>query len=215
MSTTYRILRYLFFLVIVRPIVYIFLGLNVRHLEQLVQKGPAVIVANHNSHLDTLVLMSLFPLKMLPYLRPVAAKDYFTKNRVLEWFTLNIIGAILLDRHPSGHSNPLEEASSALKEGAILIFYPEGSRGEAEHLSLFKSGISHLMKSHSNIPVCPIFLHGLGKALPKNDWLPVPFFIDVFVGEAIYYESSRKAFMDKLNESIHLLAAEGSFPAWE
>ena len=99
----YRILKILFFAIVVRPLVLIGLGLNIVNRRAQPKHGPAVIAANHNSHLDTIVLMSLFPLKQIHRVRPVAAADYFLSNRWIAWFSLNIMGIIPLDR--SGGAN--------------------------------------------------------------------------------------------------------------
>lgn len=216
MTTPSHVLRFLFFLLIVRPVVLIVLGLNIRHRQRLPASGPAIIAANHNSHLDTMVLMSLFPLGLLPRLRPVAAADYFLKTRGMAWFATKIIGIIPLKRAVrAGGGDPLAEASGALDRGDILILFPEGSRGEPEQMEAFKTGIAHLAKRRPDAAVVPVFLHGLGKALPRGTWLLVPFFCDVFVGEAMNWTGERVAFMAELEQRTTGLATEGNFPVWD
>lgn len=203
-----RVLRFAFFLLIARPIALVVLGLNVRHRERLPADGPAILAANHNSHLDTLVLLSLFPLRRLPKLRPVAAADYFTRNPLLAWFSLNVIGILPIRREGKGGADPLKPCETALDRGEILVLFPEGSRGEPEVMGRFKRGIAVLAARRPDIPVTPVFLHGLGKALPKDDPILVPFFCDVFVGEAMHGGEDQAAFMAALESRMHALAEE-------
>ncbi len=209
-----RWLQTLFFLLIVRPFLAFVLGVNLRHAERLPQSGPAILAANHNSHLDTLLLMSLYPLAKLHRVRPVAAADYFLKNPLVAWFALHIMHILPLSRRPKPGEKPLAHIEAALAAGDILILFPEGSRGEPEKRSALKSGIAHLMEDAPAVPVIPIYLHGLGKALPKGDWLPIPFFADGWVGEPLTWQGERAATMQALEARFQALEALGRHDDW-
>jgi 1-acyl-sn-glycerol-3-phosphate acyltransferase len=179
-------LQRLFYLLIVKPVVLVLLGINVRGREHLPKSGPAIIVANHNSHLDALALMSLFPQSLITNVHPVAASDYFLKNKFLSWFSVRVIGIIPIDRFPTEKSVPmLAPLVEALNNNAILILFPEGTRGEPESMGKLKNGVAHLVSACSDTPVIPVFFHGLGKSLPKGECVMVPFFVDAFIGEPL------------------------------
>ena len=209
-------LRLLFHIVIVRPLVFGILGLDVRYRERLPQVGPALIVANHNTHIDTFVLMSLFPLRRLCTLRAAAAADYFLANRLLAWVAVNMFGVIPVERLNlrRGGGDPIQACSEALRRGEILIVYPEGTRGAAEEIGSFKCGIAHLARRHPDVPVVPIFLHGLGKFLPKGSLVPVPFRCDVVVGRALSHADAQDFLAAKLRDAVTDLRRTCRPPAW-
>lgn len=211
-------LRHIFFLTVVRPLVFVFLGVNIRNRQLLPDGGPALVVANHNSHLDTLVLMALFPMRHLKAVRPVAAADYWLKNRYIGWFANSIMRIVPVHRvrdKNAAPADPLANISQALSDGHILIFFPEGSRGEAEKLTRFRSGIARLAERHPEVPVVPVFLHGLGKSLPRGEGVLIPFICDVFVGEPMRWQETQNGFLSQLEERVEGLAKQARMSNWE
>jgi 1-acyl-sn-glycerol-3-phosphate acyltransferase len=199
----YAALRLLFFLLIVKPFLLLVVGINVRHRKRLPVSGPALIVANHNSHLDALVLMAMLPLRLLLHTRPAASAEYFLRNRWRAWFATKVIGIIpLTTAGGRPHAEVLEPVRRALTSGEIVIFFPEGTRGEPECLGKLKTGIAWLAEQLPDVPICPVRLRGLGKVLPKGDWLPVPFFCDAWVGEPLRWQGDRQQFMTELTASL-------------
>lgn len=203
-------------MLVAKAIAWLLLGLQVRHRERLPLTGPAILVANHNSHLDALVLMSLYPLAMAERLRPVANEQYFLQqNRYLAWFAQHVLEIIpvtaahLVSPECGGiHRTFLKHCAAALAQDQIVILFPEGSRGQPEHLSQFHSGIAHLAKQHPTVPIVPIFLSGLGKALPKGDPLLVPFICNVVIGPSIFWNANKRAFLQMLTAHIQALAED-------
>ncbi|WP_283132048.1 lysophospholipid acyltransferase family protein [Enterovibrio norvegicus] len=202
-----KVLKVLFVLLIVKPLVFIALGLNVINRDKLPVNGPAVLAANHNSHLDTLVLLALFPISQVHKVRPVAAADYFLSNRFVSWLSLNVIGIIPIKRMHSGADKDklFDECHRALRDNDILLVFPEGSRGEPEVMSGLKKGIYHLVREYDKCPVLPVVMRGLGLSLPKGTAMFVPFNCDVVVGEPLDAFENSDAFLTDMQAAYESL----------
>ena len=200
---TDRIIKMAFFALVVKPLVLLGLGLNILGREKLPPKGPALVAANHNSHLDTIVLMSLYPIWNVHHLRPVAAADYFLKNRFLAWFSRVCIGIIPLDRTgTTGREKIFADCHNALNNGDILILFPEGSRGEPEKIGRLKKGVFHLVNKRNDTEITPVVMHGLGRALPKGTALFVPFNCDVVIGDRLDRSGDAETFVRNLSAAF-------------
>jgi len=196
-------IKKLFFIFIVRPIVLIISGVSLKGKENLPTKGPAILVANHNSHLDTMVIMSLFSLKTLEKVRPIGAEDYFCNKPYKKWLSKNLIDLIALKRRPSkAEGHPFGEIYKALDNEEIVLLFPEGSRGDPEVMKPFKTGIAHIAKDYPAVPVIPLSIYGAGKVLPKGEALFVPFVIDVNVGKAVFFHGEEKQVYTKNLETL-------------
>ena len=197
------------------PLVLLGLGLRVRHRERLLAQGPAIIVANHNSHLDFMVLLALFPFLSVPRVRLAAAADYFCKVKWFEWLARHFVGIIPVERGGAqkGEADPLAECYQALAAGQILLIFPEGTRGQPEQLSELKPGIWHLAQRFPEAPIVPVFMHGLGRALPRGRTIPVPFQVKVAVGQPVPLLPDKAAFLDSLRNIFEHLRGKVAPPA--
>lgn len=215
-------LRSLIFEVIVRPFILFVLGLKVKNFEKLPKQGPMILVSNHNSHLDTPVLMALFDRKNINRVHPVAAADYFLRNRIAKFIFLKIVQIIPIERcgdirnETPGNKDPLAAISNALSAGDIIIFFPEGTRGKPEEIAPFKKGIARLAELHPDVPVVPVFVSGLGKSLPKGDFIFVPFVCDIVIGDPILFSkiSDREKFLSQVEHSVHDLSTQVKVASW-
>jgi len=202
-------------MLIVRPIARLLFGLDAIGAEKLPRDGPAIIAANHNSHVDTIVLLCLFPSKLLPKLRPVAAADHFDKGGFGSWFSRNIIGIIPIKRGgASRNEDVLLAAKQALARGEILVVFPEGSRGEPEEMTRFKTGVARLVEAHPEATVTPVYLQGAGRSLPKDAKLLVPFNTTAVIGDPLTWNGSHHGFVDELRERIEALKAQAPPLKW-
>lgn len=188
-----NILRILFHIFIVKPLLYIIVGYNVIGYKNLVINKQVIIIANHNSHLDTLLLLNLFPLKQLQSIRPVAASEYFLQNPIIKFISTVCLNILPISRVKfSKTNNPLRIMSERIRENDSLIIFPEGTRGNPEEMQRFKIGVGHLIQKFPDVLVQPIFVRGAGRNLPKGEVVLVPFFCDLVIGESMKFTNKTK-----------------------
>jgi 1-acyl-sn-glycerol-3-phosphate acyltransferase len=210
------LIRLIFLMLIGRPIARLMTGADVIGREKLPLKGPAIIASNHNSHVDTVLLLTIFPPRALRWLRPAAAADYFLKDPVIGWFSRNIVGIVPLARGRAGSGEDvLAPARQALSEGAIVIIFPEGTRGPAtDEMAQLKSGVARLAEAFPAAPVYPVWIEGAGRVLPKGSAIPVPMNCTVLVGDPILWAGRRDPFMSSLRDALEALKTQAPPQHW-
>jgi 1-acyl-sn-glycerol-3-phosphate acyltransferase len=200
------LVQVLFFALLVRPFMTLFIGLRVSGREHLATPDPFILVANHSSHLDTLSLLSLFPLGRLRRLRPCAAADYFERTPTIAFLSRTFFNVLPIERVPGGTGeHPIQRMRQALERGESLLLFPEGTRGAGGDIGAFKPGVAYLAEQLPAVPVVPAYLAHMGRALPKGEILPVPFFCEARIGAPRHLRGGRDEMLAALHGAIEEL----------
>jgi len=183
---------YAFQLGFVRPVLRWYWGAQYRRRGS-VPKGPCIVVANHNSHLDAPLLMTMFPISRIAHVHPVAAADYFGKTAWRRTIVMVGMNAMGIERTAVPGKDVLQPTVEALEAGETLIFFPEGSRGTPGVIGPFKPGIGKIVKSVPGVLVLPVFLSGAERSLPRGESVPLPLGLDVRIGKPRTYSADLDA----------------------
>lgn len=138
------------------------------HLDAV--DGPCIVIANHQSHLDTLVLFEAMPEAVKRRLFFGAAQDrWYVKGRrklVLKpWYQSLVLGNFPIRR--GGGSAALDHARWLLERGEKVCIFPEGTRATSASLGEFRAGVA-LLALELGVPVVPVYLSGLKAMRPKG-----------------------------------------------
>lgn len=188
--------------------VRVFTGVQVRWLNVDPAPIQRIYFANHTSHFDCLVLLSVLPHNIRKLVRPAGATDYWTANPVRKWFSQQIMNIVLIERLKlTKTNNPITPLVKALDEGSSLIIFPEGGRSKCE-LQKFKAGIYHLSKKRPNIELVPTYIDNANRILPKGEFIPIPMLCSITFGEPIRIRPNerREEFLERAEQSIRRCA---------
>jgi 1-acyl-sn-glycerol-3-phosphate acyltransferase len=157
---------------IVRNFLKLIIGVKFDNADFLLQEKQFVIVANHNSHIDTMTLMASLPSSIIHKVKPVAAADYFGKTKFRAVISNYLINTLLISRKGG---SAIQTMKKALEDGYSLIIFPEGSRGDPDSEQQMKPGVAILLSVCPEVKYVPAYMFGMGKIMPKGDGLIVPY----------------------------------------
>ncbi|MBA7693644.1 hypothetical protein ES703_102232 [subsurface metagenome] len=169
------------------PLVQLVAPLRVEGKENLKGlRGPVLFATNHQSHMDTPVVLAALPVSWRRRTTVAAAADFwFAGGRVKRLLATSLFNAFPFSRTDSIRPT-LEHCCWLLDRGWSVLIYPEGTRSETGQMAPFKSGLG-LMAVELGVPVVPIHIRGTYEVLAKGQTIPRRRCIHVRVGKALQF----------------------------
>ena len=178
------------------------------HLRGL--EGPVIFAANHQSHMDTPILMAALPARWRYRVAPAMAKEFFKAHFFpaqygrLAWFTSSVnyylaalfFNAFPLPQREAGARQTLRYIGDVIEDGFSVLIFPEGKRTDTGEIDRFRPGIG-MIASRLNVPVVPVRFEGLDRVLHHTWRMATPGRVRVAFGAPLHlagedYESLAK-----------------------
>ena len=161
---------------------------RVEGIEHLPAQPPFVLISNHQSHLDALVLIAQLPWRQRFRAHPLAAADTFFDTPVMSALSAATINALPVNRGRAG-AHSLDHLRNRLTvERCIYVLFPEGTRTRDGSIGPFKAGVGMLLAG-TTVPAVPCHIDGAFQALPADRRLPRFTPIRVHIGPAIDFQT--------------------------
>lgn len=167
-----------------------------------------VFFANHTSNGDMPMIWSVLPPAIRRQTRPVAAADYWLKNKLRAFAGGEVFRAVLIDRRREVNDDPMAKIVAAMDAGDSLIIFPEGGRNMTEDPLLpFKAGIYNMGLAHPEIDLVPTWVANLNKIMPKGEIIPLPLICTVTFGAPLHVEpgESKDDFLQRASDALAAL----------
>lgn len=180
---------------IIMRLFFTFLGLKIEGADKLPEKGAAIVVSNHVSNWDPIVVGISF--KRVIYF--MAKAELFENRLSARFFTwLNAFPV----KRGSADRNAIRKAISILEEGKVLGIFPEGTRNQTGENLEAQNGAA-MLALKTGAPIVPVACIGTGRKLPVGWKNPLivrvgePMFLEEFKGQKV-----NSALLNQVSERI-------------
>lgn len=181
------------------PLTRLFAGIYVEGAEHLAAiDGPVVFASNHQSLMDTPVILAALPGRWRRRVAVAMAKDFFqahfhpagrTRRERLRVGALYYLAAFFFNAFPlpqreTGARNTLRYIGDLVSDGWSILIYPEGERSETGAIGAFRPGVG-MIGARLAVPIVPVRLDGVDRVLHKSWKVARPGRVRVAFGAAI------------------------------
>ncbi len=161
------------------PLGKIWVALEVHGLEQLESiTGPVIFAANHQSHLDTPMILQALPPRWRYRVAPAMAKEFFKAhfypdqfsrsarltNSINYYLASTFFNAFPLPQRETGTRQTLRYIGDLIGDGFSVLIFPEGRRTEKGEINRFQAGVG-MIAARLDVPVVPVRIEGLDRIL--------------------------------------------------
>ncbi len=190
---------------------------GLENLEAL--EPPVIFAANHQSHLDTPLILLALPRKWRYSVAPAMYKEYFTPHfspeghtawqramSSLQYYLIALMfNAFPIPQQEAGAGESLRYAGDLVSDGWSLLIFPEGERRPGGQMGEFRPGVG-LLASKLKVPVVPVHLEGVDRVLPRGEFRPRPGETRVVFGRPLYLrEGDPQALANRVEQAVRAL----------
>ncbi len=183
----------------VLPLTRAFARVEVRGVEHLAGlRGPVVFASNHQSHLDTPVILAALPRRWRRRVAVAMAKEFFAahfhpegqpvgarlRSGLLYTLAACFFNAFPLPQREAGARRTLRYIGELVSDGWSVLIYPEGRRSDSEAVGRFQPGVG-MIGSRLAVPVVPVRLDGVNRVLRRTWKMARPGRVRVSFGPAV------------------------------
>lgn len=169
---------------LMRGLIILMYRVSSRYLDRIPKEGGAVIICNHVSFFDAILLASIFD-------RPIR---FVMDHQIFQWPILNFIFKTMKaipiaprKENKEIHDNSFIEIENHLINGELVCIFPEGMITRTGDINKFKPGVLQILRN-TPVPVIPVSISGLWRSIfSRRSNTPIRFRarIDVNIGEII------------------------------
>ena len=177
---------------------------GLKNLENI--KGPVIFAANHESHLDTPLILASLPWRWRRKIAPAMWKEYFDahfhpeRHSLFQRWTNNILYALItvlfngfpIPQTEAGAGESIRYMGELVEEGWSILIFPEGERSLTGEIGRFFPGVG-MIASHLHLPVVPVRLRGVGRVLPHGAKWPHRGAVEVTIGAPLHLQGESYA----------------------